>query len=181
MTGNGTYAYAGYSDSEVCAVPFDLSMTKLLVLGLIALVIFGPDKLPQVARDAGRMIRQFKAIAQQARSDLKSELGDTVGDFDFEDLNPRTFVRKHLLDDGPPSTAAPAAAKNAATNSSTGLPGQAIVAAGVAGAAAVAHAVHDQSESAPDPTFAAASEPAGATTQVVTEVRPLVRFDPDAT
>ncbi len=34
-------------------MPFDLSMWKLLVLGLIALVVFGPDRLPEIARDAG--------------------------------------------------------------------------------------------------------------------------------
>ena len=83
-------------------MPLDLSMTKLLILGLIAMVVFGPDKLPQVARDAGRMLRQFRSIAQQARADLKSELGDTVGDLDLTDLNPRTFVRKHLFDDPAP-------------------------------------------------------------------------------
>jgi sec-independent protein translocase protein TatB len=80
-------------------VPFDLSMWKLLALGLIALVVFGPDKLPQLARDAGRTVRQLRAMAQAARTELKSELGDTVGDFDLTDLNPRAFVRKHLLDD----------------------------------------------------------------------------------
>jgi len=83
-------------------MPFDLSITKLLVLGVIAMLIFGPDKLPQVARDAGRMLRQLRSMAQQARSDLRAELGDTVGDFDIADLNPRTFVRKHLLDDDEP-------------------------------------------------------------------------------
>ncbi|HEX7104579.1 MAG TPA: sec-independent translocase [Acidothermaceae bacterium] len=83
-------------------MPFDLSITKLLVLGVIAMLIFGPDKLPQVARDAGRVLRQLRSMAQQARSDLRAELGDTVGDFDIADLNPRTFVRKHLLDDDEP-------------------------------------------------------------------------------
>ncbi len=92
-------------------MPLDLSMTKLLILGLIAMVVFGPDKLPQVARDAGRMLRQFRVIAQQARADLKSELGDTVGDLDIADLNPRTFVRKHLFDDpAPEAERAPGAA-----------------------------------------------------------------------
>lgn len=88
-------------------MPFDLSMTKLLILGAIAMLVFGPDKLPQVARDAGRMLRQMRAFAQQARTELKSELGDAVGDFDIADLNPRAFVRKHLLDDlddAPPAT-----------------------------------------------------------------------------
>ena len=80
-------------------MPFDLSMWKLLVLGVIALIVFGPDRLPQLARDAGRTLRQLREMAQAARTELKSELGDTVGDFDFADLNPRTFVRKHLLDD----------------------------------------------------------------------------------
>lgn len=163
-------------------MPLDLSMTKLLVLGLIALVIFGPDKLPQVARDAGRMLRQFKAIAQQARSDLKSELGDTVGDFDLDDLNPRTFVRKHLLDDSPPATTAPAAAANTAANtgadstpsSNATLPAQAI---GAVGVAAVAGALRDPTsdQAAVDATTAPAPGP------TATEVRQLVRFDPDAT
>ena len=80
-------------------MPFDLSMWKLLVLGVIALIVFGPDRLPQLARDAGRTLRQLREMAQAARTELKSELGDTVGEFDFSDLNPRTFVRKHLLDD----------------------------------------------------------------------------------
>jgi sec-independent protein translocase protein TatB len=92
-------------------VPFDLSMWKLLALGLIALVVFGPDKLPQLARDAGRTIRQLRAMAQAARTELKSELGDTVGDFDLADLNPRAFVRKHLLDDLDGDLASTAAAK----------------------------------------------------------------------
>jgi sec-independent protein translocase protein TatB len=91
-------------------MPFDLSTTKLLILGVIAVVVFGPDKLPQVARDAGRMVRQLRALAQQARADLKSELGDTVGDLDFADLNPRAFVRKHLFDDDDAPATTPAAA-----------------------------------------------------------------------
>jgi sec-independent protein translocase protein TatB len=91
------------------AVPFDLSMWKLMVLGIIALVVFGPDKLPQYARDAGRMLRQLRGMAQAARTELKSELGDTLGDFDIADLNPRAFVRKHLLDDLDTDLAAPPA------------------------------------------------------------------------
>jgi sec-independent protein translocase protein TatB len=89
-------------------VPFDLSMWKLMVLGVIALIVFGPERLPQLARDAGRTLRQLRAMAQTARTELKSELGDTVGEFDFSDLNPRTFVRKHLLDDLDSDLAAPA-------------------------------------------------------------------------
>ncbi|HEY3925675.1 MAG TPA: sec-independent translocase [Acidothermaceae bacterium] len=101
-------------------MPFDLSMWKLLVLGVIALIVFGPDRLPQLARDAGRTLRQLREMAQAARTELKSELGDTVGDFDFADLNPRTFVRKHLLDDLDSDLASPAPTRAAASASTAG-------------------------------------------------------------
>jgi sec-independent protein translocase protein TatB len=103
-------------------VPFDLSMWKLMVLGVIALVVFGPDRLPQLARDAGRTLRQLREMAQTARSELKSELGDTVGDFDFSDLNPRTFVRKHLLDDLDSDLASPGPGRATRSASATGAP-----------------------------------------------------------
>ena len=96
-------------------MPFDLSMWKLMVLGVIALIVFGPDRLPQLARDAGRTLRQLREMAQAARTELKSELGDTVGDFDFSDLNPRTFVRKHLLDDLDGDLASPGPGRAAAS------------------------------------------------------------------
>jgi sec-independent protein translocase protein TatB len=78
---------------------FDLSLTKLLVLAVIALVVFGPHELPKVAAQAGRMLRDLRRIAEGAKADLRDGLGPEFQDFDFEDLNPRRFVRKHLLDD----------------------------------------------------------------------------------
>jgi sec-independent protein translocase protein TatB len=76
-----------------------LEIGALLVL---ALLIFGPDKLPTVARDAARMLKELRAMAQGARTQIKSELGPEFADFDLDTLNPKTFVRKHLLDDEDP-------------------------------------------------------------------------------
>ena len=78
---------------------FDLSLTKLMVLAIIAVVIFGPDQLPKVAAQAGRTLRELRRMAEGARRDLTEGLGPEFRDFDMADLNPRTFVRKHLLDD----------------------------------------------------------------------------------
>ena len=78
---------------------FDLSPFKLLVLAVIALVVFGPYELPKIARQAGRMLRDLRRIAEGAKADLREGLGPEFQDFDFEDLNPRKFVQKHLLDD----------------------------------------------------------------------------------
>ena len=77
---------------------FDLSITKILVLALIGLVVFGPEQLPKMAAQAGRALRDLRRLADNARSDLSESLGPEFRDFDFNDLNPRAFVRKHLID-----------------------------------------------------------------------------------
>jgi sec-independent protein translocase protein TatB len=78
---------------------FDLSMSKLLFLAVIALIVFGPNELPKIAAQAGRALRDLRRIAEGAKADLKEGLGPEFQDFDFDDLNPRRFVQKHLLDE----------------------------------------------------------------------------------
>jgi sec-independent protein translocase protein TatB len=79
-------------------VLFDLSFTKLLVLAVIAVVVFGPDQLPKVAAQAGRALRELRRLTEGARDDLREGLGPEFADFDISDLQPRQFVRKHLLE-----------------------------------------------------------------------------------
>lgn len=76
----------------------DLNITKVLILAVLAVVIFGPDQLPKVASQAARALRELRRLADGARTDLREGLGPEFSDFDFNDLNPRSFVRKHLLD-----------------------------------------------------------------------------------
>jgi sec-independent protein translocase protein TatB len=78
---------------------FDLSLPKLLVLAVIALVIFGPDELPTIAAQVGRALRDLRTIAEAARNDLREGLGPDFAGFDIDDLNPKRFVQKHLLGD----------------------------------------------------------------------------------
>jgi sec-independent protein translocase protein TatB len=75
-----------------------LGWLEIGMLLVVALLVFGPDKLPSVARDAARLLRELRNMAQGARTQLKSELGPEFADFDLDSLNPRTFVRKHLLE-----------------------------------------------------------------------------------
>jgi sec-independent protein translocase protein TatB len=78
---------------------FDLSLPKLLVLAVIALVIFGPNELPTIASQAGRALRDLRKIAEGAKKDLREGLGPEFADFEIEDLNPRRFLQRHLFDD----------------------------------------------------------------------------------
>ena len=78
---------------------FDLSLTKLLILAVIALIVFGPNELPKVASQVGRFLRDLRRIADGATAELKEGLGPEFQNFEREDLNPRKFVTKHLFDD----------------------------------------------------------------------------------
>ncbi|MGI5273631.1 sec-independent translocase [Nonomuraea sp. CA-218870] len=78
---------------------FGLGWLEVGALIIIALLVFGPEKLPQAAAQAGKTLRNLRRMANSARDDLRAGLGPEFSDFDPADLNPRNFVRKHLLED----------------------------------------------------------------------------------
>ncbi len=81
----------------------DLSFLKLLVLGVLALIIFGPERLPSMAAQAGRLLRELRRMAEGAKSELSESLGPEFTQFsqqfDIADLNPKHFVRKHVINE----------------------------------------------------------------------------------
>jgi sec-independent protein translocase protein TatB len=77
---------------------FGIGPLELAVIVVVAIVLFGPDRLPEFARTAARLLRQVRQLVNNAQNDLRSELGPEFADLDVRDLNPRSFVRKHLLD-----------------------------------------------------------------------------------
>ncbi|MFF9346136.1 sec-independent translocase [Streptomyces sp. NPDC014734] len=78
----------------------DIGALELLTLAILGMLIFGPDKLPKVIQDASRFIRKVREFSDNAKQDIRTELGPEFKDFEFEDLNPKTFVRKQLMDGG---------------------------------------------------------------------------------
>ncbi|HEY7045122.1 MAG TPA: Sec-independent protein translocase protein TatB, partial [Nocardioidaceae bacterium] len=62
---------------------FDIGLPEFLVLAVVALFVFGPDKLPDVARQAGRMLRSARQMLTQAKSQLSDELGPEFADLDL--------------------------------------------------------------------------------------------------
>ena len=76
-----------------------LGWPEMLTLLVVALLIFGPDKLPAVAKDAAQMLRTVRNMAKDARSQIKTELGPESSEFDLDSLNPRSFVQKNLFGD----------------------------------------------------------------------------------
>jgi sec-independent protein translocase protein TatB len=78
---------------------FEADFAKLAVLGVLALLIFGPERLPAMAAQAGQFLRELRRMAEGAKSELQENLGPEFSNFDINDLNPKHFVRKHLVDE----------------------------------------------------------------------------------
>ena len=80
----------------------DINGPEFLLLLVLAVILFGPERLPDLARKAARVVRYLRTVAGSAQEQLSRELGPGFEDLDFRDLNPKTFVQKHLLDDVEP-------------------------------------------------------------------------------
>lgn len=84
----------------------NVGWSELLVLGMVALVVLGPERLPEAARWLASMIRKVKEFAGNAQQQLKDDYGTDFEEFseplkqlnELRGLSPRAMVTKHLLD-----------------------------------------------------------------------------------
>ncbi|MET9504644.1 sec-independent translocase [Streptomyces sp. NPDC006622] len=74
----------------------DIGALELVTIVVLAVLVFGPDKLPKVIQDVMRTVRKIREFSESAKHDIRQELGPEFKDFEFEDLNPKTFLRKQL-------------------------------------------------------------------------------------
>ncbi|MDF9815456.1 sec-independent translocase [Streptomyces sp. SPB162] len=77
---------------------FDIGPMEMIALVILAVLVFGPDKLPKVIQDTMAFIRKVRAFSDSAKEDIRKELGPEFKDFEFEDLNPKTYIRKNILE-----------------------------------------------------------------------------------
>ena len=77
---------------------FGIGLSELMVIMVVAVVVFGPERLPEFARQAGRFVRQMRNLAQNAQTQLREELGPEYADLRLTDLDPRQAIRKHILE-----------------------------------------------------------------------------------
>jgi sec-independent protein translocase protein TatB len=77
---------------------FGVGIPELMVIAVVAVVVFGPDRLPEYARQAGRLVRQFRNLANSAQDQLREELGPEYADLKLTDLDPRQAIRRHILE-----------------------------------------------------------------------------------
>ncbi|WP_375423263.1 sec-independent translocase [uncultured Friedmanniella sp.] len=133
----------------------DVNAPEFLLLLVLAIILFGPERLPDLARKAARIVQYVRTLAGNAQDQLSKELGPGFENLDFRDLNPKAFVQKHLLDEVQPIVADVKAELTDVSTTVTGAAGD--ISAAIEGA-------RDG-----DPVTAAVSS------------EPRTPFDPDAT
>ena len=53
---------------------FDLGFTEMMLIGIVALVVIGPERLPSVARTAGKYLGRLKRFMTTVKADVEQEL-----------------------------------------------------------------------------------------------------------
>lgn len=77
---------------------FGLGAGEIGVIIVLAVILWGPDKLPELAKKAARLIRFFRQVANDAQVTVRSELGPGFEDFDITD--PKGSVRRYVMRQG---------------------------------------------------------------------------------
>jgi sec-independent protein translocase protein TatB len=90
---------------------FDIGIGEILLVAVVGLLIFGPERLPKAAADAAKWISQIRAMASTARKDLADSAGvdfsETVETVkSLKEFHPRNLASSLLSDTPEPAPAA---------------------------------------------------------------------------
>jgi sec-independent protein translocase protein TatB len=88
---------------------FGLTFEKLLLIGLIAVLIIGPERLPRAAEGFSRWVRKAGEYVRDTKSKMRQEMGPELDDVDWRKLDPRQYdprriIRDALMEEPQPAT-----------------------------------------------------------------------------
>lgn len=94
---------------------FGLTFEKILLIGVIAAVIIGPERLPKAAEAFAKFVRRAGEYLRDTKARMRDELGPEIDDVDWRKLDPRQYdprriIRDALMDDTPVAATATATA-----------------------------------------------------------------------
>lgn len=84
----------------------DINGWEFVIIVVLALVLIGPERMPEYAAKLGRFVRQLRGMAEGAKASLRDQMGPEFDDIDWKTYDPRQYdprriVRDALLDDSP--------------------------------------------------------------------------------
>ena len=85
---------------------FDVNGWEFILLIVLAVVILGPERLPEYAAKLAHLVRQARAMAEGAKGQLREQMGPEFDDINWRQYDPRQYdprriVREALLDPSP--------------------------------------------------------------------------------
>ena len=89
-------------------VSFGLTFEKLLLIGIIAVFLLGPERLPYYAAQLAKLVKRLRSFANGARDRMREEMGPDFDEIDWKKLDPRQYdprriIRDALLEDDEPA------------------------------------------------------------------------------
>jgi sec-independent protein translocase protein TatB len=76
---------------------FGLTMDKLLLLGVIAAFVIGPQRLPAAATGLAQIVRRFRDYTGDAKERLSEELGPEFQEIEWQKLDPRQYDPRRII------------------------------------------------------------------------------------
>lgn len=108
---------------------FDIGLGEIIIIAVIGLLVFGPERLPKAAADGAKWLRQIRSMASGARQDLADSAGVDLSDAvdtvkELRDLHPKRLAASLFedQDDEKPRQAPPKATTDGATTGSDADP-----------------------------------------------------------
>jgi sec-independent protein translocase protein TatB len=84
---------------------FDINGWEFVILLVVAMLVIGPDRMPEYAAKLAKLVKQLRGLADTAKVQLREQMGPDFDDVDWKQYDPRQYdprriVREALLDVG---------------------------------------------------------------------------------
>lgn len=89
----------------------ELSIGEMLLVALVIIVLFGPDKLPSIARDLGQGVKKMRGAVEDIKTEIMKEADNPISEIKREidkvkesakDFNPVENIKKDILTEPQP-------------------------------------------------------------------------------
>ncbi|UOF93590.1 MAG: twin-arginine translocase subunit TatB [Bordetella sp.] len=79
---------------------FDINISELMVIGSVALIVIGPNKLPKIAKTLGYFMGRAQRYLHSIKSDIEREVElDEIRELKIEINNVTTNIKKDIVDE----------------------------------------------------------------------------------
>jgi len=78
---------------------FGINGNEFLVIILVAVIVVGPQRLPEYTRKLTQLVRQLRVFLDNARSQIAEEVGPEMADLDLSSLDPRQYDPRKIVRD----------------------------------------------------------------------------------